>query len=153
VTPDQWRAAYPAAAEALKRVVLPMCEAALDPDGPESLVQARVRMEASQKGFRLFRNNVGAGKLENGSFLRWGLCNDSIAVNKRMKSADLIGLRPIVITPAHVGQTIGQFTSIETKHPKWEFHGTDEENAQLRWAEFVIAFGGYAVFATGPGSF
>jgi hypothetical protein len=110
-------------------------------------------MEASAKGFRLFRNNVGAGKLENGSFLRWGLCNDSIAMNKKMKSADLIGPRPIVITPAHVGTVIGQFTSIETKRPGWKYRGTEEEEAQLRWAEFVIAFGGYAAFATGPGSF
>ena len=46
-------------------------------DLSEAGVQSRIRLEASQKGLRLWRNNVGAGMLEDGSFIRWGLANET----------------------------------------------------------------------------
>jgi hypothetical protein len=115
----------------------------------EAAVQNNIRFEASKLGGRLWRNNLGAGKLENGSFIRWGLCNDSAALNNEVKSADLIGLRPITITPAHVGTTIGQFWSVECKRPGWRYHGDPRERAQLRWAKTIAALGGLAIFSTG----
>ena len=81
----------------------------------EAAVQSQVRLEASRKGGRLFRNNVGAGYAEDGAFIRWGLANDSAQVNKVIKSADLIGLRPVLIEQRHVGLVIGQFVSREVK--------------------------------------
>lgn len=119
-------------------------------DISETAVQNAVRAEASKRGGRLFRNNVGAGHIaETGSFLRWGLCNDSAALNAHVKSGDLIGLIPVTITPEHVGQTIGQFWSVECKHGAWHYTGTDREVAQQRWLEMVVALGGRAQFSTG----
>lgn len=118
----------------------------------EAAVQSQVRLEASRKGGRLWRNNVGAGYAEDGSFMRWGLANDSAAVNRLVKSADLIGLRPVTITKAHVGQVIGQFVSREVKAAGWKYRGTEREVAQLNWATLVNTLGGDARFATGEGT-
>ena len=118
----------------------------------EAATQTRVRLEASRKGGRLWRNNVGAGYAEDGSFLRWGLANDSAQVNKVIKSADLIGLRPVLIDARHVGLVIGQFVSREIKAPGWRFSGTPREVAQLNWANIINALGGDARFATDEGT-
>ena len=122
------------------------------PSGSESYVQSLVRLEASRKGCRLWRNNVGAGYSEDGSFMRWGLANDSSQVNAVIKSADLIGIRPRVITQADVGKLLGQFISREVKSPQWRYSGTEREVAQVNWANLVNALGGDAGFATGEGS-
>lgn len=115
-------------------------------DASESAVQARIRTHTSRLGWRLWRNNCGAGKLDSGSFVRWGLANDSAALSQQVKSGDLIGIRPVLITAAHVGQTIGQFASVECKRGDWKPSRTDKrEIAQRRWVEIVTALGGYAV--------
>jgi len=118
----------------------------------ESGVSSEIRLEASQLGARLWRNNVGALLTPSGQFMRFGLANDSAQLNRVIKSADLIGIRPIVITPEHVGQTIGQFISREVKNPDWKYTGTDRERAQLAWAELVNSLGGDACFTTGRGT-
>lgn len=113
----------------------------------EAAVQARTRVAVSKLGWRVWRNNIGAGTLqESGTFVRFGLANDSSAINQSIKSGDLIGLRPVRITPDHVGQTIGQFVSIECKAAGWRFAGTARELAQQKWAQLVIGLGGYARF-------
>jgi len=114
----------------------------------EANVQSRVRIAASKRGDRLFRNNVGAGKQEDGSFLRWGLANESKEVNLKIKSGDLIGIRRVVITPAMVGHTIGQFWSCEVKAQGWRYTGTDRERAQKAWMDMVVSLGGLASFVT-----
>lgn len=117
---------------------------------PEAQAQNAVRLAASQAGARLWRNNLGAGKLENGSFVRWGLANDTAALNDHIKSGDLIGIRPVLITPAHVGQVLGVFVSREVKRPGWRFRPNDKrEAAQQRWIELVRGLGGDAAFTTG----
>ena len=65
----------------------------------EAAVQAAVRLEAARKGVRLFRNNVGALVDSRGVPVRYGLANDSKQLNEVMKSADLIGWRPLLIEP------------------------------------------------------
>jgi hypothetical protein len=87
----------------------------------EGAVQALVRLEATRKGKRLFRNNVGAGYLQDGSFIRWGLANDSKAVNDVCKSSDLIGISPELITAADVGQPRGRFIAREIKEAGWQY--------------------------------
>ncbi len=119
----------------------------------ESAVQSIVRLEASRQGKRLWRNNVGAGKLENGSFLRWGLANDSAKINKTFKSSDLIGIKPVLIQQHHVGTTVGIFLAREIKSAGWQYSGTQQESAQLRFLHFIAGMGGDASFATGEGSF
>ena len=153
---DTWAARWnvPAAALADLRALMVASTIPQEAAGTsEAAVQSMVRVEASQKGARLFRNNVGAGTLADGSFVRWGLANDSKQLNEQVKSADLIGLRPVLITEWHVGKTIGQFISRECKHAGWKFNPKDKrEVAQERWARMVNALGGDARFATGRGT-
>lgn len=127
--------------------------AATVPIRTEADVQAHARYEAALHGARIWRNNVGALVDERGVPVRYGLCNDTAALNKKVKSADLIGVRPVVITAAMVGHTVGQFVSRECKAPGWTWRGTDREQAQLNWANIVNGLGGDAKFITGPGSF
>lgn len=112
----------------------------------ESSVQAEIRLLASQRGWRLFRNNVGVMTREDGVPVRFGLANDSKQMNRQYASADLIGVMPLVITPEHVGHTLGIFTSIEVKHPDWKPSDKDERYlAQCRWRDLITSLGGYAV--------
>jgi hypothetical protein len=119
----------------------------------EGAVQQLVRLKAAQLGnTHLFRNNVGVARSEDGERpVRYGLANDSPQLNKKLKSADLIGWRTIVIQPHHVGGKLAQFVSVECKRADWKFSLTrDRDQAQLAWLMLVSEAGGYAVFATGP---
>ena len=118
----------------------------------EAAVQAAVRLEAARKGVRLFRNNVGVLMDATGRPVRYGLANESKQVNDVCKSADLIGWRPVLIGPQHVGQIIGQFVSRECKRPGWHYTGNEHEQAQLAWAQLVAAGGGDAAFCAGEGT-
>lgn len=116
----------------------------------EAYVQSRVMLEAAQRGVILFRNNVGVLMDSNGRPVRYGLANESKKRNESLKSADLIGIRPVLITAGHVGKTIGQFVSIECKRPDWK-PGQDKEReeAQQNWATLVGAYGGFAAITNG----
>lgn len=116
----------------------------------ESNVSSRVRMTAGERGYSWWRNNVGASKTESGSYVRYGLANDSERVNRVLKSGDLIACVPRLITPAHIGTVIGQFASAEVKHEGWQYSGTEREVAQLNWINLVTARGGWAAFVTSP---
>lgn len=122
-------------------------------DGSESRQQSLVRLEASQCGVWLTRNNVGVLLDITGRPVRYGLANESKAQNNVVKSADLIGIKPILVGPHHVGRVIGQFVSREVKHETWTWKGDKHEQAQLNWCNFVLGKGGDAAFCTGPGSF
>lgn len=115
----------------------------------EAAVQALVRLEAARKGVRLWRNNVGVLLDERGVPVRYGLANDSKRLNAVCKSGDLIGWRPLLVTPQHLGSTIAQFVSRECKHAGWKWTGNDHELAQQRWIDFVMADGGDAAFCSG----
>ena len=113
-------------------------------------IQNLVRLEASRRGWRVWRNNVGVLIDSRGVPVRYGLANDSSQVNASVKSADLIGVRPVLITPEHVGGLIGQFVSIECKAEGWSGRGNDKhEAAQRKWAQLINDLGGYAIFSTG----
>jgi len=120
-------------------------------DLPEADVQANVRLLTSNLGWRMWRNNVGVLMDKRGVPIRYGLCNDSSAVNKRHKSGDLIGVRTIVITPDMVGKRIGQFLSIECKASNWTPPADTDADyaAQLRWADMINEMGGVAIVSTG----
>lgn len=118
----------------------------------EAAIQNRIRLEASKKGCRIWRNNVGATMDENGNFIRFGLCNDSKQMNSMIKSSDLIGIKPITITQEHVGHIIGQFIAREVKGSDWNYTGSAREEAQLNFLNLVASLGGDASFAISEGT-
>ena len=115
----------------------------------EAAVQQAVKIKASKQGKRLFRNNVGVLPREDGVPIRFGLANDTKAMNKKLKSSDLVGIAPVLITQAHVGQVIGQFTCLEVKKPGWTYNPNDDHQAaQQAWHELITRFGGDSRFIT-----
>ena len=115
----------------------------------EAWAQTKVRLEASRAGVRLWRNNLGAVVDPHGNYIRYGLANESPAMNASLKSSDLIGIRPV---PLPGGGVIGQFIAREIKAPGWKYTGTPREKAQLNFLELVASLGGDAQFATGEGT-
>lgn len=122
----------------------------------ESAVQADIRLAAS-RDYRapLWRNNNGAAQMVNPKrpqdpprHVRFGLGNDSERVNKSWKSSDLIGITPVQVTAAHVGQVLGVFTAVEVKMPGWHLTpGDGRAQAQNNFMTAVHTFGGFAGFA------
>lgn len=118
----------------------------------ESAVQQRVRLAASERGMLMFRNNSGACYDETGRLIRYGLGNDSAQVNARIKSGDLVGITPIVITADWIGARVGIFTNLECKPEGWHMIPSDDRaKAQLAFHRLVLENGGLAGFVTGPG--
>lgn len=150
---SQWAAKWHVPPEAIKELMdLSGALATPRSDQSEAAVVAQVRLEATEKGGRLYRNNVGACYDDKGNFIRYGLANDSAKMNEVIKSGDLIGIKPVLITPEMVGQTIGQFWSRECKSGNWRYTGTARERAQLNWNMHVLSLGGDAAFCNGRGS-
>lgn len=169
---SEWAARWAVPAQALAE--LAQCSIVEpDPDNlvggkTEAYVQSAIRgIEAPSKGVFLWRNNVGAGSLYKDTDLcdacrmstqhkkrpvRWGLANDSPKVNKVIKSADLIGIRPILITADMVGKRVGQFVSRECKREDWTYTGDERELAQLAWATIINDNGGDAKIVKAVGS-
>ncbi len=120
----------------------------------EAEVLNRVKLEAANKGIRLWRNNVGCVReKESGRFYRFGILNESEAVNKKIKSSDLIGIKKILITQDMVGTHIGQFICREIKRSDWKYNINDErECAQKAFIDLVNSMGGDAQFANDIGT-
>lgn len=106
----------------------------------EAAVQADIRLAAAKRGdLVLWRNNSGALTDDRGRLIRFGLGNDSAQANRRMKSADLIGIH----------RPSGRFVSIEVKRPGWKHSDASErDRAQAAWAATVAAMGGVALRVT-----
>ncbi len=85
---------------------------------------------ASERHYRLFRNNTGVLMDHRGVPVRFGLATGS---------GDLIGLRSIAVRPEHVGTAIGQFVSIELKRGSGK-----PTDAQVAWLDMVRRYGGIA---------
>lgn len=65
-----------------------------------------IQLGLSRLGLKIWRNNVGQVKTEDGRYIQFGLCEGS---------SDLIGYTPTVVTDAMVGKTVAVFTAIEVK--------------------------------------
>lgn len=115
----------------------------------EAAVQSKVRIDAGKAGILAWRNNVGALPDATGRIVRYGLCNDSKEMNTRVKSSDLVGIKPVLVTPAHLGTTIGQFWAREIKEDGWMYTGDAHEQAQSKFGQIVISKGGDFAFSTG----
>jgi hypothetical protein len=100
----------------------------------EAAIVADVRLAWSNAGGRIFRNNVGQLYDRDGRIVRYGLC---------VGSSDLIGWRPVTITPEMVGQTIAQFAALEVKRK-----GGKPTGDQVRFIKAVQAAGGLAGVVT-----
>ena len=72
----------------------------------ETNIMHRVMLALSKAGAVVFRNNVGVAVAPNGGVVRYGLCNGS---------SDIIGWKPVTITPDMVGKTVAVFVAVETK--------------------------------------
>ncbi len=130
----------------------------------ESGNQDRIRAHyTGTLGARLFRNNVGVLLDKTGRPVRYGLGNDSKAMNETIKSGDLIGWTPRLVTPDMVGSVVAEFLSVEVKADGWKFPRPGPTHdakgrltayghalAQLRWAQMVRAEGGTAGFMIDP---
>ena len=115
----------------------------------EAAVQSLARLKAAEVGGALWRNNIGAYEDRNGQWVRYGLANDSKAMNGVVKSSDLIGIYPLKIEIQHVGLTVGQFWAIETKSGDWHYTATAHEKAQLAFGQLVVKKGGRFSFEKG----
>ena len=107
---------------------------------PESQVLSEVRKRASDLGIHLWRNNRGACEdAKSGRVIRYGIANDSKAMDKRIKSSDLIGWT-----------NDGRFVSVECKAEGWKLtkNLNAREEAQLRWITLVRQHNGVAGFVT-----
>lgn len=115
----------------------------------ESPVQTRLRLHLARLGWLMFRNNRGAGKISLpgglSRFIRWGLANDSKKLGDAIKSGDLVGGRPVLITQEMVGKVILQFASVECKKEGWRPDGSLEYCAQVQWAKLLQDHGGFAI--------
>ena len=116
----------------------------------ESKIAATIRLAAAEdRAALLMRNNSGALPDGQGRWIRFGLGNDSKAVNERLKSSDLVGIRPVLIQPHHVGTVIGQFFALETKEPAWRGPaGSQRATAQAAWIDLIRSWGGVGGFAS-----
>lgn len=93
-----------------------------------------VRLHGGQlPGVVLWRNNVGIATFPGGRKVPYGLIQGA---------SDIIGIRALVITPEHVGTTIGQFVAIETKTPE----GRHTEKQRL-FLQLVAKRGGLSLTA------
>lgn len=98
-----------------------------------------------RKGCLLFRNNVGTawqGKVERAPGIVILHQPRPVHFGLHKGSADLLGIKSVTITPDMVGQTVGIFTSIETKGEK-----TSITEAQKNWANAIQRAGGRAGIA------
>lgn len=99
----------------------------------EQQTQQRIRLALSRGSCRLFRNNTGCLKDQQGRPVRFGLCEGS---------SDLIGYTTVEVTPDMVGQRLAVFTAIEVKS------ATGRPTAQqLAFIEHVRQAGGRAGIA------
>ncbi len=114
----------------------------------ESAVDKETVLAMSKLGARLLRNNVGAFKNpQSGQWTRYGLANESTAMNKVTKSSDRIGWTVVEITPEMVGKSVAVFTAVEMKKEGYKPSGkaaTAHFHAQLNFCNTVSKAGGIA---------
>jgi hypothetical protein len=76
--------------------------------GQETNLQRRIMVRLSRQGVTIFRNNTGVAIFPDGSRVAYGLCPGS---------SDLIGWKPVTVTPDMVGKRLAVFVAVEVKPP------------------------------------
>jgi hypothetical protein len=119
---------------------------------PESKASQVVRLRATARGSRVFRNNSGVLFNQEGVPIRFGLGNESKKINQEMKTSDFIGWTQITITPEMIGKKVAVFTAIEAKalgfKVKKIYPKKSREHAQNKFITIVNNAGGIAGFAS-----
>lgn len=118
----------------------------------ESEIAQLILLEASRRGIKLWRNNNG-GFHDGTRQIYFGLGNDGSKASKKMKSSDYIGFQEVTITPEMVGMKLAVFFALETKEEGWTFKGTDREEGQKNFIDYVLSRGGKGGFANSVDSF
>lgn len=122
----------------------------------ETDVQNMSRLAIQLAGGTAWRNNRGVARETNpdGTIrpVRFGLANDSSALDKVFKTGDLVGLFPVGIPTYPYGTLfyVGMFCMWECKPEGWHFTGTDREQAQWAAIKFVRERMGRAGFVSHP---
>lgn len=119
----------------------------------ETAVQQATRVQHCQRypGAQNWRNNSGGYLDEHGNMIRYGLANESKAENDRIKSSDIIGITPVLITGDMVGYWLGVFTALEIKPSDWTLRPSDKRgHAQAKFHQLVKDACGFAGFVTDP---
>lgn len=96
----------------------------------EQRIQQEIRIACSHGDTRLFRNNTGTLRDQNGRPVQFGLCKGS---------ADLIGWKRVTVTEEMVGTAVAVFASIEVKTATGRLRPE-----QQQWLDAVQAAGGIA---------
>lgn len=112
----------------------------------EQAIQQQIRLHAVKRNVLLFRNNSGVATGADGRPIRFGLGNDSTILNASFKSSDLIGIRPVIVTPEMVGTLAGLFIAVEIKKPGYSMSPTVQ--AQQHFCNIVRGCGGIAGVVT-----
>ena len=114
----------------------------------EGIVQQEIQRDAMFYQTTLMRNNSGACLDNTGRLVRYGLGNISKKHSDKIKSADLIGIKKVLITQEMVGTTIGQFVALEVKKEAWnpEKKFDKRETAQQNFIDWILSMGGKASF-------
>ncbi len=133
-------------AELLRILAMPPAAPASPVARSEAATQADIRLRAPAWGGMLWRNNTGVLKDDSGTPVRFGLANDSVKLNKHVKSADLIGFMPRVVGAADLGSILPIFAAIECKRGGWTWIGSAREIAQQRFLNIIKTAGGFAGF-------
>lgn len=93
---------------------------------PETKVQNRIMMDMSEKGYLVWRNQVGLFKTLDGRTVNIGIKG----------SSDLMAVKPTVITPEMVGQTLAVFVAVEVKTATGR-----QSEPQKKWQKAVEKLG------------
>lgn len=93
---------------------------------PETKIQNRIMMDMSEKGYLVWRNQVGLFKTLDGRTVNIGIKG----------SSDLMAIKPTVITPEMVGQTLAVFVAVEVKTATGR-----QSEPQKKWQKAVEKLG------------
>ena len=93
---------------------------------PETKIQNRIMMDMSKKGYLVWRNQVGLFKTIDGRTVNIGIKG----------SSDLMAIKPTVITPEMVGQTLAVFVAVEVKTETGR-----QSEPQKKWQKAVEKLG------------
>ena len=93
---------------------------------PETKIQNKIMMDMSKKGYLVWRNQVGLFKTMDGRTVNIGIKG----------SSDLMAIKPTVITPDMVGQTLAVFVAVEVKTATGR-----QSEPQKKWQKAVEKLG------------